>query len=409
MSKFEYTAIDSEGNKKSGFIEAKDSATARRSLTKLGLKTLVVKKEKKSLNEINIPGIGSEKVKTKDLVVFTRQLATMVNAGVPLVRSINTLTEQTESDGLRKHLKQVSKDIESGESFADSLAKHPKIFNSIYVSMVRAGETGGILDEILKKLSLQQEKDAAIRGKIKSAMTYPSVILTITTGAFFFLMTTIVPKIGDIIVGLGGTEDSLPVYTKVLLAISDIMQTPAFLVGVLVGTPIAIVLFKRWTSKPTGKYQWHSILLRLPIVKTLITKVAVARFARTFASLNTAGVSIVNAMNVTAGAIGNAVIEKELKDAAKEVQAGVQLSNQLEQSKYFPPLVAQMMAVGEETGQTGEVLLKVAEFYEEEVDAFVESLSSIIEPVMIVVLGGIVGVIAASVFGPISNISQNIQ
>lgn len=409
MAKFEYTAIDKEGNKKSGVIEAKDSATARNNLARLGVKPLVVKKEKKSLNEINIPGIGSEKVKTKDLVVFTRQLATMVNAGVPLVRSINTLTIQTESDGLRRHLKQVSKDIESGEAFADALAKHPKVFNSIYVNMVRAGETGGILDEILKKLSEQQEKDAAIRGKIKSAMTYPSVILTITTVAFFFLMTTIVPKIGEIIVGLGGTEDSLPVYTKVLLKLSAVMQTPGFLVAVLVGVPLGIVLFKRWTSKPAGKYQWHSILLKLPIVKTLITKVAVARFARTFASLNTAGVSIVNAINVTAGAIGNAVIEKELKDAAKEVQAGVQLSDQLQESRFFPPLVAQMMAVGEETGQTGEVLLKVAEFYEEEVDAFVEALSSIIEPMMIVVLGGIVGVIAASVFGPISNISQNIQ
>ncbi len=409
MPKFEYSAVDKQGKHKTGFLESKDATAARAALARLELRSIVVKKQKRSLNEINVPGLGEQRVKSKDLVVFTRQLATMVNAGVPLVRSINTLTQQTESAGLKKHLKQIAKDIESGESFADALAKHPKVFNLIYVNMVRAGEAGGILDDILKKLSLQQEKDSAIKGKIKGAMTYPAVIFTITMVAFFFLMTSIVPKIGDIIISLGGTQDSLPIYTRVLLKISDFMQTPIFIGGVFIGIPLLIFLFKRWTSKPKGRYQWHKILLKMPIVKTLITKVAVARFARTFASLNTAGVSIVNAMNVTAGAIGNAVIEKELKDAAKEVQAGVQLSSQLEKSKYFPPLIAQMMAVGEETGQTGDVLIKVAEFYEEEVDAFVEALSSIIEPVMIVVMGSIVGVIAASVFGPISNISQNLQ
>lgn len=284
----------------------------------------------------------------------------------------------------------------------------PRLRQRIVV-VVRAGEEGGILDDVLKRLAVQQEKDAAIRGKIKSAMAYPTVISFITFVAFFFLMTTIVPKIGDIILSLGGEGASLPVYTQVLLKTSSVMKSPPFLIAALFVTPLFIVLFRRYTKTTKGRLVWHSILLRLPIVKVLITKVAIARFARTFSSLMGAGVSIVDSINTTAGAIGNAVIEKELLSSAQAVQAGEPLSARLEKSKHFPPLVAQMLAVGEETGQIDQILLKIAEFYEEEVDAFVAALSSIIEPLMIVVLGSIVGVIAASVFGPISSISTNIK
>lgn len=408
MATFEYRGIDAQGKAKNGKIEANSLNGARTALANSGIKPIVVKPYKKKNGDINIGFLGG-KVKTKHLVVFTRQLSTMVSAGVSLTRSIATLAAQTESKVLKEALIQVQHDVESGQSFADSLAKHPKIFNNIYINMVRAGETGGILDDILKKLSIQQEKDAAVKGKIRGAMTYPSVIFAITMIAFFFLMTTIVPQIGDIIVSLGGSEDSLPIYTKVLLALSDILKSPAFLAGVIIITPILIVAFKKYTKTPAGRLRWHGIVLKIPVVKTLVTKVAVARFARTFASLNGAGVSIIQALEVTAGAIGNAVIEKELLDTSKAVQSGEQLSKQLEKSIVFPLLVSQMMAVGEETGQTSEILVKVAEFYEEEVDTFVGSLSSIIEPMMIVVMGSIVGVIAASVFGPISNISTNIQ
>jgi type IV pilus assembly protein PilC len=408
MATFEYRGIDAQGKAKNGKIEASSLAGARAALVKSGVKPLIVKPFKKKNADINIGFLGGG-VKTKHLVIFTRQLSTMVSAGVSLTRSLATLQAQTESATLKEVLSQVQHDVESGESFADSLAKHPKVFNTIYVNMVRAGETGGILDEILKKLSVQQEKDAAVKGKIRGAMTYPSVIFGITMIAFFFLMTTIVPQIGEIIVSLGGSEDSLPVYTKALLAISEILQNPIFIVSMLVIVPFAFFMFRRYTKTPAGRLKWHGIVLKIPIVKTLVSKVAIARFARTFASLNGAGVSIIQALDVTAGAIGNAVIEKELLDTSRAVQSGEQLSKQLEKSQFFPQLVAQMMAVGEETGQTSEILVKVAEFYEEEVDTFVGSLSSIIEPLMIVVMGSIVGVIAASVFGPISNISSNIQ
>lgn len=406
MANFEYIATNSSGKSIKGTIEADTKDSALDTLRKQNIHVVSVNPVKK--NSFLNASIGG-KVKIKDLVIFTRQLATLVNAGVPLTRSLSTLQTQTESAMLKKQLAQVVKKVESGTALGDALAEHPKTFSSIYVNMVRAGEEGGILDEVLKRLAIQQEKDAAIRGKIKSAMTYPAVISTITFVAFFFLMTTIVPKIADIIVSLGGTKDSLPIYTKVLLSISTVMKTPVFIAAAVIGLPLLLFVFKKYTKTEKGRYQWHIIVLKLPIVKTLVTKVAIARFARTFSSLMGAGVSIVDAINTTAGAIGNAVIEKELLESAKAVQSGEQLSAHLEKSKHFPPLVKQMLAVGEETGQTDEILLKVAEFYEEEVDTFVGALSSIIEPLMIVVLGSIVGVIAASVFGPISNISTNIK
>lgn len=406
MANFDYIASDKSGKTIKGTVESDSKEVAIEALRKQGMHVISVQAvSKKGVLNVSIGG----KVKTKDIVIFTRQLATLVNAGVPLVRSLSTLQQQTQSKMLKVQLGSVVKKVEGGAALADALAPHKKTFSPIYVNMVRAGEEGGILDEVLNRLALQQEKDAAIRGKIKSAMAYPTVISVITFVAFFFLMTTIVPKIGDIIISLGGSEASLPVYTRVLLKLSAVMKSPPFLIGALVVLPIALVLFRRFIKTPKGRYFWHTVLLKTPIIKVLITKVAIARFARTFSSLMGAGVSIVDSINTTAGAIGNAVIEKELTDSAQAVQAGEQLSGRLEKSKHFPPLVSQMLAVGEETGQTDQILIKIAEFYEEEVDAFVSALSSIIEPLMIVVLGSIVGVIAASVFGPISNISTNIN
>lgn len=407
MASFQYIAVNRNGQTVKSVIEADSHDKAVEALRKQGFRVLSMQSASKASGFLNL-SIGG-KVKSKDLVIFTRQLATLVNAGVPLVRSLSTLQQQSESKTLKTQLASVIKKVEGGGSLGDSLAEHGKTFSPIYVNMVKAGEEGGILDEVLKRLAVQQEKDAAIRGKIKSAMAYPTVISVITFVAFFFLMTTIVPKIGDIILSLGGPDAKLPVYTVALLKLSDVMKSPPFLVGAVVGLPIFITLFRRYSKTKKGRYVWHSILLKLPVVKTLITKVAIARFARTFSSLMGAGVSIVDSINTTAGAIGNAAIEKELLDSAKAVQAGEQLSTRLEKSKHFPPLVSQMLAVGEETGQTDEILYKIAEFYEEEVDAFVASLSSIIEPMMIVVLGSIVGVIAASVFGPISSLSTNIK
>lgn len=410
MPDFSYSARQTNGQIQKGTVSARTKGAALASLRERQLQPITIKETKGAggLNmNINLP--GSNKVKTRDLVIFTRQFATMVNAGVPIVRSLAILKEQSESVVLKKILEQVTADIEGGTNLSDALGKHPNAFSPIYINMVRAGEAGGILDQVLNRLAFQQEKDSALKSKIRAAMVYPAVISVVTLGAFFVLMTFIVPKIGTILTSLSGGTAALPVYTRALLSLSHTMKSPLFIVGIVVVLPLIIIAFRHWIKTEKGRYAWHSFLLRIPVVKVIITKTAIARFARIFASLMGAGVSIVDAINTTAAAMGNAVIEKELVSCSKAIQAGSQLSKELQKSEHFPPIVSQMLAVGEETGQTDTVIIKVAEFYEEEVDAAVGALSSVIEPVMIVVLGGMVGLIAISVFGPITQLSTSVH
>jgi type IV pilus assembly protein PilC len=405
MPRFEYTAVDKTDKQRSGTLEAADEITARRSLVRAGLKPVVLKPLKKK-GGLDIPFLGKKggRVKSKDLVVFTRQLSTMINAGVPLVRSLATMQAQTENEAFKVHLVQISKDVESGTSFADALEKHNTVFNPIYINMVRAGEAGGILDDILKKLAIQQEKDAAIRAKFKGAMTYPMVLIGITVIVFIALMTFVVPKVGTIIADL--TNGELPTMTKIMLSISDILINYWYIhIAILVG--VAFYL-RKVLKTPAGREKRDKLLLKIPAVRQIVVKMVVARFSRIFASLMSAGVSVIESIEITSKAVGNAVVEKELLAAAKAVANGEQFSVPLSKSEVFPPIVSQMLAIGEETGQTDTVLLKVADFYEEEVDAAVEGLSSILEPVLIVVMGGMVGLIAASVIGPISSLANNI-
>jgi len=409
MTKFNYTAFDKSGKKTEGTLEASDKNAATNMLAGQGLKPLVVKPFKKSFNpnNINVPFLTSTSVKIKDLVIFTRQLATMINAGVPLVRSLATMQEQTSNKFFKEILIEVTKDVESGMSFAESLEKHPKAFDEIYVNMISAGEAGGILDDILKRLALQQEKQSSMRKKVKSASVYPMVLVGITFVAFFALMIFVIPKIGEIIKDLGGEDAELPALTKTMLGISDFMVSNSLIV--LGGSFAVVYLIKHYIHTNKGQKNWHRLLLRIPVVKTIIAKVAIARFSRTFASLMSSGVSVIEALHITSKAIGNRIIEQEILDAAEEVKAGKQLSEPLSESALFPPIVSQMLAIGEETGQTDTILIKVADFYEEEVDAVIDSLSSIIEPVMIVFLGSMVGLIAYSVMGPIAGLSQQIN
>ncbi|MFT4532135.1 MAG: type IV pilus assembly protein PilC [Candidatus Saccharimonadales bacterium] len=404
MAQFSYKALDSEGKHKAGSIEAASVSAARSALLRLQLKPIsIIKAGLKGTDIMAFLNKGG-RVKPKDIVVFTRQLATMINAGVPLVRSLVTMQAQTENPVFKKQLVNISKDVESGTAFADSLEKYKGTFSPIYINMIRAGEAGGILDDILKKLALQQEKDAAIRGKFKSAMTYPAVLITITVFVFISLMTFVVPKVGTIVGDL--TDGELPALTKAMLGISDVLINFWFIhLGVFVFTTVFLSKFLRTTK---GRATRDKLLLRIPAIRPLVVKMAVARFSRIFASLMSAGVNVIESIEITSRAIGNAVIEKELKQAAKDVANGQQLSDPLSKSKVFPPIVGQMLAIGEETGQTDTILLKVADFYEEEVDSAVEGLSSILEPILIVVMGTMVGLIAISVIGPISSLSQNI-
>lgn len=402
--RFSYTAKSKDGKNVTGEMDANDREVVSANLKRQGYRPILIKKAGQSGGILG--KFKKKKVKLKDLVVFTRQLSTTIGAGVPLTRSLVMLQSQADNKHFAEIIGLITKDVEAGQPLGDTMAKFPEAFSDIYVNMVRAGEAGGILDEILKRLASQVEKDASIRKKVKSASTYPIAILSITVVAFFGIMLFVIPKIGKILEDLSDGKAELPIYTRAMLGASGFMQKNAILIFIVLG--VGTWALRRYIKTPKGKYQFHSLLLRTPVVKTIIIKMAIARFSRTFASLMSAGVGVLEALNVTGGAIGNKVIEAELKEAAMAVKNGKQLSEPLGNSKHFPPIVAQMLTVGEETGQIDTILLKVADFYEEEVDAVIDGLSSIIEPVMIIVLGGMVGLIAASVMGPIASLSQNV-
>lgn len=416
---FSYKAITKDGKTVSGTAEAASKSALLTLLHKQELHPVLieVKKEGGGLGSFLGP---SKKIKLSELVIFTRQLSTMISAGVPLARSLSALQEDAQSPYMKEVLAGVTKDVEGGIPLGDVFAKYPTVFSDVYVNMVRAGEEGGILDDILQRLATQVEQDASIRKKIKSAMMYPVVILVVTILSFFGIMLFIVPKLGGILNSLGGPNAELPIYTRAMLGVSDFSTQPTIM-GLLpipgvnkipnlilftIIFVIVVVYLLRYVKTEPGKYKFHALLLRIPIVKTIVLKVAIARFSRTFASLMSAGVSVLDSLEVTGAAIGNKVIEAELKAAAKEVQNGKPLSEPISNSPHFPPIVAQMLIVGEETGQLDTVLTKVADFYEEEVTVLIDGLASVIEPVMIIVLGAGVGLIAASVMGPIANLSK---
>lgn len=403
MADFIYKATDKQGASVSGNVEAADRASAVALLRKQSLRPLSLKEasSKRSFS------VGGKKVKSDHIVVFTRELSAMVGAGVPLIRALDSLRGHSDSVALKKILESVIKDVEGGSPFADALAKFPGTFSSVYVNMVRAGEAAGILDDILKRLAFQQEKNATIRKKIKSAMAYPVVLVVITIFAFFGLMLFVIPQIGKIIKDLGGEDAELPALTTFMLGISDFVINFWWILIPVIG--VGIFLLLRFVRTPRGRRMLHSFALKIPGIKTIIMKIAIARFARTFSALIGAGVAVLQALDVTARAVGNVLYEEALIDAAVKVKNGDSLSSVIEKNALFPAIVPQMLSVGEETGQTDTVLVKVADFYEEEVDVAIEGLSSIIEPVMIVFMGGMVGLIAASVMLPIANLSQSIK
>lgn len=404
MPTFSYQATNSTGKTITGTLTASDKHSALSLMTKQGLRPISI--ELTSTVKKGGKGFFKPKVKITDLVLFTRQLSTMVSAGVPLLRSLTTMRDQVENPTLREIITDMIKDVQGGVSLADALEKHPDVFSDIYVNMIRAGESAGIVDDILKRLATQVEKNASMRKKIKSASTYPVVLLVLTLGAFMGLMIFIIPRIADILRDIGGPEAELPAITEVMIAVSSFMTNYWFIV--IGGGGAAIFLIRRYIKTPAGRYQFHSFVLKIPILNNLVTKISVARFTRTFAALIGAGVSVVEALRVTARAVGNDVYRKAIEDAANQVINGKQLSQAIEGNSLFPGIVPQMLAVGEETGQTDVVLVKVADFYDEEVDAIIDGLSSILEPVMIVIMGGMVGLVAASVMGPIASLSQNV-
>lgn len=411
MLSFNYIATDKEGKTVKGTITADNRSAGLDVLKRQDLRPISLKEGSSSGMGKNLSftnPFSKNGVKSDTLVIFTRELSTMTGAGVPLLRSLSSIRNHSESKPLKTVLDGVVSDVEAGKPFADALEKHPDTFSDVYVNMVRSGEAAGILDDVLNRLAAQQENNATIRKKIKSAMTYPIVLSVIMVVAFFGLMLFVVPQIGKIVKDLGGPDAELPLITQIMLGLSHFLVNfwwiwmPAIAGG--------IFLLIRYLRTPQGKNKFDHLLLKLPGVKTIVMKVAVARFARTFSALMGAGVAVLEALHVTSHAVGNVVYEQALLEAADKVKEGKQLSEVMrEYEELFPSIVAQMLAVGEETGQTDTVLVKVADFYEEEVDVAIDGLSSIIEPVMIVFMGAMVGLIAASVMTPIASLSKSIK
>ena len=410
MARFTYTAIPARSKSSKiikGDMEAKNRAEVIQTLNKQNL-TPVSIQEASEAKSLFGTAFKHSKVKQDEIVIFTRQLSAMVGAGVPLTRALTSLSEGSKNPAFKSVLNSCMEHVQGGAAFSSALAKYPEIFNDIYVNMVRAGEAAGILDEILNRLAEQQERSATVRKKVKGAMTYPMVLIGITILAFFGLMIFVIPSIGNTIKELGGPDAELPALTQAMLAISSFIINYWMILLPLTGAGIYFLV--QYIKTPGGKRNFHALLLKTPIVGQILRKVVVARFARTYSALIGAGVSVIEALEVTGRAMGNVVYEEEFNKAIDRVQNGEQLSDIIGSNEYlFPIILPQMLAVGEETGQTDKVLIKIADFYEEEVNVSIDSMSSILEPVMIVILGSMVGLVAVSVMGPIAGLSQNIQ
>ena len=344
------------------------------------------------------------RVKLKDLAVFSRQFATMINSGLPLLRTLGILENQSESTELKRVVGDMRLEVEKGSSLSTAMAKHPRGFSRLYVAMVKAGETSGNLDQVLLRLADTIENEVSLRHKIKSAMTYPVVVMVMVTLILSAMLLFVVPTFKDLYSSLGGT---LPLPTRMLLAVSDAFRKFFWAFGLLAGG--LIYVFRKWKVTEKGQYKWDKFKLKMPIFGTLFHKAALSRFSRTLSVLTRSGVPILQALDIVAETVNNALIAAAVKDVQSSVKEGESLAAPLSRHEVFPPMVVQMMSVGEETGALDTMLEKIADFYDEEVSAAVESLTSLIEPVMIGVVGGAVGTIVICLYMPLFNIINLIR
>ncbi|MDZ7705195.1 MAG: type II secretion system F family protein [Trueperaceae bacterium] len=402
MPTFEYTARDRTGKVVKDKMEAASQNDVASALREKNMFVTEIKKPGSGFNaDIKLPAwldIGS-KPGFRDVTLFSRQFATVINAGLPIVQSLAILQKQAEKEGLKIALKKIREDVETGLPLSDAMAKFPGIFNKLYIYLIKAGEVSGNLDGILERIASYQEKQAALRGKLRSAMTYPGVVMTIAIAVTYFLLTAIVPQFASILTDLGG---DLPIITRILIGISEFLQSWLFIISAVIFIAIAAVVgpFLYRTNNQV-RHLVDGTLLKLPVVGNLVQKSAVASFANTFGLLLKSGVNIIESIEITKGTAGNVIVEDVLAEAKQAVQRGEQISMTLsEHPKVFPPLVASMVAIGEETGAVDTMLEKVAGFYEREVDEAVDGLTAALEPLLIVFLGGIVGFIVAGMFLP---------
>jgi type IV pilus assembly protein PilC len=400
---YAYKVRDRGGKMLEGTLEAESTTLVANKLRQMGYVPINIEKAAGAgmKTEINL---FKKKPKLKDISVFSRQFATMINSGLSLLRSLYILSEQTENDGLRDVIVEVRTDVEKGASLSQALAKHPKVFNKLYVSMVKSGEVGGVLDSVLLRLSDTIEKQVELRGKIKSAMTYPVAVLCLVLCIVAAMLLFIVPIFKTLYDDLGGT---LPLPTRILLTVSGILTK--FFPIVLLLLFGAAALFRRWIKTEAGRRAWDTFKLKVPVFGGLVQKTAITRFCTTLSALLRSGVPILEALEIVSDTVSNTVMADAVKDVSVAVKGGESIHKPLTQHKVFPPMVVQMMAVGEETGALDEMLEKVGKFYEQEVEATVDALTSLLEPALICVLGGAVGGMVVSLYMPMFNIIKLVQ
>jgi type IV pilus assembly protein PilC len=400
MAAFAYSAINSLGVQSAGELTAQDLGAAREQLRQRGLRPV-------ELTELGAEASGGrrKKVKTRSLQVFSRQFATMIDAGLSVVQSLVILEQQTDDKALAVVIRDVRSDVEGGMLLSQAMGRHPRVFDRLYIAMVEAGEAAGILDTVLDRVAVQIEKEMKIRRRVKGAMIYPTLVLCFAFAVLIGMLLFLVPVFQNIFNDLHG---ELPTLTKVVVAASNAVRGYWFIIFPLIGG--SIYGFRRWKQTPAGRQVWDRFKLRAPAgIGKVVLKVTMARFSRTLATLVAAGVDIIKALEISGQTAGNWVIESALADVRAKVHQGVPIAQPLIEDPVFPPLVAQMVKVGEETGELEKMLDKIADFYEDEVDTSIQALTSIVEPLMMLGVGAIVGIIIIAMYLPMFKLLQLVQ
>lgn len=401
MPLYAYTAVDPNGRTVKSVMEAESESLVLHKLRDMSLHCTDIKVTKKAKTT---KSYGKKKMKPKSLVVFSRQFATMIDAGIPILRCLDILSGQCKDPTLKQAIESMSLDVKGGMALNEAMVKHPHVFNKLFVNMIRAAELGGILDQILDRLAGFLEYESEIRGKIKSAMMYPILVLCFSVIMLFALFSFVLPKFKEIFTGM---DVELPPVTAGLFAIGDFMNAYWYLF--VLGAIGGFFGIKAWGKTPKGRYQIDTIKLRVPIIGELSLKMSVARFSRTFGTLINSGVPIMRSLEIVGETLGNVVLTEAIDNTREAIREGQKLSTPLAESKLFPTMVTTMIDIGEESGRLSEMLVKVGDFYDSEVEATVKGLTSMIEPMLIIFMGCVVGFIAISVMTPIFKLVNSVK
>jgi type IV pilus assembly protein PilC len=404
MAKFQWEARSKAGSVQKGVMEASNREMVEAQLKKFGFTGITIKEEGKGLSkEIKIPGLGSKKVTTKEIVIFTRQFATMIDSGLPLVQCLEILSSQQENRTFKDVLLKVKESVESGTTFADALSKHPKVFDNLFVNLVAAGEVGGILDTILNRLAAYTEKAMKLKKQIKGAMVYPGTIVSIAVVVVGVIMIFVIPTFAKMFADFGG---ELPAPTRFVMALSNFLVK--YIIVIIAAIFLIIFAFKKYYATTNGRKIIDRFLLKAPIFGDLIRKVSVAKFTRTLGTLVSSGVPILDGLDIVAKTAGNAVVEEAIYKVRQSISEGKTIAEPLQQSGVFPPMVVQMIGVGEATGAMDAMLSKIADFYDDEVDDAVAALTAMMEPMLMVFLGVVVGGLVIAMYLPIFQIAGTV-